>query len=133
VDFNPAFAGNLWFVYLGSKQETSRSVAAFLKNYQVKKEDVAFFSGLTCEFLKADSLDAFMGLMHKHEAYLAALLGEKSLAEMRFIDFEGSVKSLGAWGGDYALFATQWSEDQLKNYLKTKGIDRYYNYNELVI
>ncbi len=132
VEFRPPFADNLWFVYLGRKQETSRSVASFLNNYKVNKEDIAFFSGLTCEFVNADSLETFMDLMQKHEKYLASLLDEQPLGEKRFSDLEGRVKSLGAWGGDFALFATPWNEERLEKYLSQKGITHYFNYNELV-
>lgn len=133
VDFHPNFAENLYFVYLGKKQETSRSVAEFLSNYIPRKEDVDYFTGISCEFLKVDNLHDFGDLIIKHEQKLAQLLKMRTLKELHFPDLNGYVKSLGAWGGDFALLASDWEKKKLISYFHVKGINKWFSYNDLVI
>jgi hypothetical protein len=45
-----------------------------------------------------------------------------------FPDFKGSIKSLGAWGGDYILA----TGDNTENYFKQKGFHKIYTYQELI-
>lgn len=133
VDFQPAFMENMWLVYLGHKQVSSKSVAAFLNNYEPAQDDIALYSALTCEMLKAKTADEFGALMVKHEERLSEILQMPVLKEERFYDLDGYVKSLGAWGGDFALLVTEWGEEKLSSYLQKKEIDKWFSYAELVL
>jgi mevalonate kinase len=133
VDFQPEFIDNLWLVYLGKKQQTSKSVAAFLSNYEANQEDLDFYSGLTCDFLKAKTLKEFGGLIIDHEKRLSELLDLPVLKQERFSKLNGYVKSLGAWGGDFALLATSWQKEKLDSYLQQIGIDQWFAFKDLVL
>lgn len=133
VEFQPGYLQNLWLVYLGQKQETSESVAAFLKNYRADAMDVAHFSELTYHFLNAPGLDQLIGVIDKHEERLSQLLGMQVLKKTRFSDLDGTAKSLGAWGGDFALVATPWERERVGEYLRGKGIVDWFAYNDIVL
>ncbi len=133
VDFQPSFMDNMWLVYLGYKQESAKSVAAFLNNYRPDQNDIALYSSLTCELLKAKTADEFGKFMMKHEERLSEILQMPVLKEERFHDLDGYVKSLGAWGGDFALLVTGWDKEKLSSYLQEKGIDTWFSYRELVL
>ena len=42
------------------------------------------------------------------------------------------LKSLDAWGGDFILAATEWTENQVREYFKGKGLEVVFGYNDLV-
>lgn len=133
VDFQPPFIDKLWLVYLGEKQETSKSVAQFLNNYSSKQEDIDFYSGLTCDFLKAETLNDFGSLIVEHEQRLSQILQLPVIKEERFKDLDGYAKSLGAWGGDFALLATEWDKDTLASYLPGAGVHQWFAFKELAL
>jgi len=133
VDFLPPFSDMISFVYLGQKQESNQSVAMFLKEYTPAQEDVDLFSGLTCELLKAREADEFGQVMMRHEQRLAEILQLPTLKESRFSDLDGYAKSLGAWGGDFAMLLSPWDKDTLNSYLLDRGYTSYFNYHEIVL
>lgn len=133
VDFQPAFIDNMWLVYLGQKQESAKSVAAFLNNYEPDQDDIARYSALTCEMLKAKTADEFGALMVRHEERLSKILNIPVLKTRRFQELDGYVKSLGAWGGDFALLVTEWDRERLSSYLDSKGIHTWFAYRDLAL
>jgi hypothetical protein len=68
----------------------------------------------------------------EHEQHLSEILRMPTLKSERFPELEGYAKSLGAWGGDFALLLTDWPVEQLSAYLRSTGIDQWFPYKELV-
>ena len=81
---------------------------------------------------KCQSLDEFAMLMQCHERIISRCIGQEPV-QKHFPDFEGVLKSLGAWGGDFILAATKWDENQVKAYFKEKGLEVVFGYKELVL
>ena len=71
-------------------------------------------------------------LMQCHERIIARCIGQEPV-QKRFPGFEGVLKSLGAWGGDFILAATDWTENQVKDYFKGKGLKVIFGYKEMVL
>jgi hypothetical protein len=88
---------------------------------------------LTTEMLNADSLPAFEKVIEEHEFLISNLLEKPSLKTTLFSDLSGQVKSLGAWGGDFCMLT--WNDDPglLATYLKSKGLEIWFNYNDIVL
>ena len=78
------------------------------------------------------NLDEFALLMQCHERIIARCIGQEPV-QKRFPDFEGVLKSLGAWGGDFILAATKWDKSQVKAYFNEKDLDVIFGYQEMVI
>ena len=134
IDYNPPFAEHLFFVYQGQKQSSSKEVKAFLEktNPVDLQKDIEAISEISRAVPKCQSLDEFAMLMQCHERIIARCIGQEPV-QKRFPDFEGVLKSLGAWGGDFILAATEWDESQVKEYFKGKGLDVVFGYKEMVI
>ena len=134
IDFNPPFADHLFFVYQGQKQSSSKEIKAFLEktNPIDLQKDIEAVSEISRAVPKCHSLDEFAMLMQCHERIIARYIGQEPVKK-RFPDFEGVLKSLGAWGGDFILAATEWPESQVKKYFKRKGLDVVFGYKEMVI
>ena len=133
VDFQPSFADHLFFVYQGQKQSSSKEVKAFLEhtNPVDLQKDIESISEISRVVPKCQNLDEFGMLMQCHERIIARCIGQTPV-QKRFPDFEGTLKSLGAWGGDFILAATEWTENQVREYFKGKGLEVVFGYNDIV-
>jgi len=50
-----------------------------------------------------------------------------------FADFEGEIKSLGAWGGDFYLISTNLSYSGVKKYFENKGLNTLFRWDDLIL
>ena len=134
VDFQPSFADHLFFVYQGQKQSSSKEIKAFLEkaNPEDLQKDIEAVSEISKAVPKCESLDEFGLLMQCHERIIARCIGQEPV-QKRFPDFEGVLKSLGAWGGDFILAATEWDESQVRAYFKGKGLEVIFGYKDIVL
>ncbi len=134
IDFTPTFADHLFFVYQGQKQSSSKEIKAFLEkaNPIDLQNDINAVSEISHAVPKCQSLDEFAMLMQCHERIIARCIGQEPV-QKRFPGFEGVLKSLGAWGGDFILAATEWPESQVEEYFKGKGLEVIFGYKEMLI
>ena len=134
IDYNPPFAEHLFFIYQGQKQSSSKEIKAFLgkANPADLQNDIDAISDISRALPKCQSMDEFGLLMQCHERIIARCIGQEPV-QKRFPDFEGVLKSLGAWGGDFILAATVWDKSQVKAYFKKKGLEVVFGYKEIVL
>ena len=130
VDFNPNFKDSLYFVYLNQKQDSKKAIAAYRKQSFQKEQLIRNLSGITEKMLAVQSLDEFQSLMEEHEALLSPVLQQEPIKKRLFSDFSGSVKSLGAWGGDFVLAA---GNEDTKGYFQSKGFETIFPYSEMIL
>ena len=71
--------------------------------------------------------------MDQHEELTARIIGQTPIKQLLFSDFNGSIKSLGAWGGDFILAASGASEKYVQEYFNRKNLFTIFNYSEFVI
>lgn len=131
VLLNYPFAENLFLVYSGKKQNTRKAISA--KNIQISEEKKSKISVLTDRFATCEKLNDFQELIKIHEQEVAQLIGETPVQQKLFTDFNGAIKSLGAWGGDFLLVATEWEFRQVKNYFSEKGMQEVFRWEEMVL
>ena len=62
-------------------------------------------SGLSSLICQAGSYDELFRLIEEHESVISSILKREPIAN-RFPSFPGTAKSLGAWGGDFAMFVS---------------------------
>jgi len=132
VVFNPPFADHLYFVWLGSKQNTREHLVQIAEKIDPGYEEILHFTTLTQRMLECKELSEFRILMEEHEEQLSALIKLERVSKTLFPDLRGSVKSLGAWGGDFVMIASESDPDVLYNYLDKKGLKTIFRYNDLI-
>ena len=134
VDFRPAFADDLYFVYLGQKQDSREGIRHFRNQPSERRAEAAHrISALTEAALAAASLEQFAAVLREHEAVVADSLGLETAQARWFPDCPGTIKSLGAWGGDFIL-ATGWgTEAEIKTYFVQKGFQTAISYPEMAL
>jgi mevalonate kinase len=131
--FKPPFADKLFFVYRGHKKDSTQGIRDFQQLTEDKDltKQVNQITAITEAVGSTPDFDAFCELMNQHEAILSEILGLPPLKE-QFPDFDGHVKNLGAWGGDFMLVMTQKDEAWVRRYFKDKASDILFTYAELV-
>ena len=134
IDFRPSFTDHLFFIYQGQKQSSSKEIKTFLEktNPIDLQKDMEAVSEISRAVPKCENLDEFAMLLQCHERIIARCIGQEPV-QKRFPDFEGVLKSLGAWGGDFILAATEWPENQVKEYFKGKGLEVVFGYQDIVL
>ncbi len=132
AEFNSVFKDAVYFVYLGRKQDTSESVSWFLQHQQSYRKEIEIISEITRNIVSAETIQELENLISEHENLMSQILKKERLKETRFPDFKGEVKSLGAWGGDFAMLTWEGTKQELVNYLVNKQIDVVFNFNELI-
>ena len=120
TSFNPVFGGQLVFVYSGRKQSSEKSLRTFDPGI-VRPEDIRDISALSQKMAVTQNLAAFMEAMDHHERITAQYLHRTPLQADFFPDFPGSVKSLGAWGGDFFMAAADRPREEIVSYFHHKG------------
>ena len=76
------------------------------------------------------SYKSFANALQLHENELSAILELLTVQEALFSDFDGVVKSLGAWGGDFILAIAL--EDPTA-YFSSKGYSTVIPYKEMIL
>jgi len=132
VPFHPAFHEQLYFVYLGHKQDSQYSVKHFREQVRPDQAVINEISDLSVAMSKTQKLEDFEELIGIHENLLSGFLGMPAVKPSRFPAFEGGMKSLGAWGGDLVLVTWKGSEEELRKYFDAKGLKLIFRYHDLV-
>ena len=132
ANFDPIFKDQLYFVYHGHKQNTAREIKAFLSKEKKYTDEIKSISEISRILPEVQTLRDFCYFIKVHEEITAKCLEQKRLKKY-FNDFEGEVKSLGAWGGDFFLVATEWDEKKVKKYFDNKDLNIVFRYQDIVL
>ena len=134
VKFSPSFSDRIFFVYQGQKQSSSKEVGNFKERMRQTNFDkeIAEVSEITKSLVSINSFDDFCRLLREHEDIISYCIGREPL-QKHFPDFEGTIKSLGAWGGDFFMAATDWNVEKVKRYFSEKGLTVVFGYDEMVL
>ena len=134
VAFNPPFADRLFFVYQGKKQHSSNEVKAFTQHCdQVDlSSEIQTISELSMALPTVTYFEDFCTLLQVHESILARCL-DREPVQLQYSGFNGVLKSLGAWGGDFLLAATDLPFEEVKAYFNNKGLSTIFKYQDLIL
>lgn len=128
VKFNPPFKKHLYFVYLNKKQNSLEELNIYNK-VKKKKSIVSEIDEITLKVLNCRNFDEFNNLISSHEKIISSIISKKTI-KSKFKDFNGELKSLGAWGGDFILASTK---DDPYKYFNSKGLETIYKFDEIVL
>ena len=131
IPFYPTFHENIWFAWLGRKQPTESHLSEVAGKINPGFDTIYKFSELTRAMIEATTLSEFRLVMEEHEEELSRILGKERISAS-FKSLPGSIKSLGAWGGDFVMIASEVERESLEAYLAGEGIHTLYSYEELV-
>ncbi len=133
IPFHPAFSNQLFFVYLGKKQDSRAGISRYRELMGNDNSLLAHISRLSWEIAAAKDFRQFCTLLHTHESCVSEVLQLPRAGELYFPDFPGAIKSLGAWGGDFVLAASSLPAPATIDYFREKGFDVCLQYNDLIL
>jgi len=132
ANFNPDFKQHLYFVYLEKKQQSHQSINDFSDKLKYREKEIERISEISEELTSTHDLDEFCFFIDEHEKIMSGILETPTIKETTFADLQGSVKSLGAWGGDFVMMTWRDGFDSLKKYLCKKGLEVVFPFDEIV-
>ena len=132
IIFDPTFKDYIYFVYLGQKQDSAKSVDAFLEGRKKYLPEIELISDLSKHIAKAQNINDFEYYLREHENIMSSVLRTPRIKIEMFNDFDGEIKSLGAWGGDFALLTWQGTQPELQKYFRRKKLNTIFSFDEII-
>lgn len=133
VDFNPKFKDQLYFVHLGQKKDSKQGIIEYLSAVKNKSAFVKSITKITEDIQNVNSISDFNALLDKHEEIVFQHTGFEKVKNLHFSDYWSSVKSLGAWGGDFVLATSDKGVEATKAYFAQKGFNTVMTYKEIIL
>jgi hypothetical protein len=133
VDWDPPFSDKLYFVYLGQKMDSAEARKHYHKHRGNCNGTLNHISKISESVAAVKSLGEFEKLIEEHERLISKGLKLKTVKEDLFPDYWGTVKSLGAWGGDFVMATSSKDATTTRAYFQSKGLDTVFSMDELVL
>ena len=130
VIFEPQCAENLYFVYLNQKQNSKNAIVSYYKKNKDNTIQIQEISAITNAILQKNDFECLSQKLQLHENIMSNFLEILTIKNDLFSDFNGVIKSLGAWGGDFVLVI---SEENPTKYFKEKGFETILKYKEMIL
>lgn len=111
------FKDQLFFVHLNRKQDSKEGIVRY-KNASVDTKMFTEIDDINKKLLVYTALSEFEALLDQHEQLISELIQLPTIKKERFSDYPRTIKSLGAWGGDFVLATGGEAE---KDYFRDKG------------
>lgn len=128
--FQPPFADALFFVHLNRKQDSREGISRYRTRRFDRAGAVATCTDLTAQLAEATTLESFRDALERHEQLISGILGMPAAKQKWFPDYPGSIKSLGAWGGDFILATGRESD---REYFRQRGFATLRSYGDLIL
>ena len=130
ISFNPDFKDKIFFVYLNKKQNSKAAIASYYGKQGNLDKSIANINAITDTVMNAKTAKEFGVALQNHEIEMSNILELKTVKEALFPDFDGVIKSLGAWGGDFVMSI---SKDDPTAYFKSRGFEIVIPYDEMIL
>ena len=133
-NYNPPLAQYLYFCYTGQKQNSRHAIEYYRQQGKHQHPNlIETISKLSLEIANATTLPQFCQLITQHENLIARCLNLPPLLQTPLLKgLPGAAKSLGAWGGDFVLVATEMPQTELKLRYFNKPHQVVLTYNQMI-
>ncbi|MEY4926861.1 MAG: hypothetical protein RI894_1297 [Bacteroidota bacterium] len=132
---NFALTNLIYFIYLDKKQNSREGIAHYKQLSEDKRATLVPQISKISRKISANSpritYTEFNDLLDEHEEILAKALKLDKVKNTHFADYWGTVKSLGAWGGDFVLATSHRSKEETFAYFFQKGFKTVLTWHEM--
>lgn len=118
------------FVYSGRKQNTEEALM-YAKDHEIPAAAIKDISKTSEDLLGNSSISFWIDKMIKHNEIISKYLKVDPVDPL-LEDFNGVVKPLGAWGGDFMLALSEEHPDYVRKYFFEKGFKEIYPAHEIL-
>jgi len=133
VSFDPPFKDHIYFIYSGKKQNSQREVKRFTQEAKVTPGLLNDVNNISEAMISSKELVQFGRLIEEHELLISSIVQLKQIKIEHFNDFEGYIKALGAWGGDFFMVLSAHDEKYVKQYFNKNGLNTIFRYKDIVL
>lgn len=130
VHFPEEISNKMLFIYLGNKQNSREEIKRF-NQFTISDGQIDALNNAISTAVNTNEIEVFEQQLNFSEDLISSVIGTDKLKTRLFEDYAYSIKSLGAWGGDFFL-ATFRDLDTAKDYFKEKGYTILFTYKELI-
>ena len=130
IIFKPSFTKYIYFVYLNKKQSSKSAIASYYKKQASVAKTIEKINAITKLIIETKSELEFAEALKKHEKEMSLILELQTVQETLFKDFDGVIKSLGAWGGDFVMVV---SKENPTAYFTKKGFTIILPYKDMIL
>jgi mevalonate kinase len=130
INFKPSFKDKIHFVYLNKKQNSKAAIASYYSNQGNIEQTIPIINKITQAVIETTDSTVFENELQKHEIEMSAILEMQTVKEALFHDFQGTIKSLGAWGGDFVMVI---ANNNPTDYFKSKGYEIIISYEDMIL
>ncbi len=124
----PKQYSQVFFIHLNQKQLSKPEVENFMADSQAPAI-LDRISEISLALTLIHSKDDLMQLLTEHESLMSGLLQRPTVQAKLFPDFNGIVKSLGAWGGDFVMALG----NDVPDYFKAKGYNTCIPFDKMIL
>lgn len=128
--FSPPFKDNLFFIHLNKKVDSQKEVKKFLNRKNEFKDDILKINLLGDMVIKENNQEIFNEILKEHEEIISKIISKKPIQKVLFKDFNGQIKSLGSWGGDFILAS---GDERTPNYFSSRGYNTIIPFSKMKI
>lgn len=128
VELSWKFKESIFFVHLNQKQDSKEGIARY-RNVKISHRTIEQISEISAELLLCKSLSNFEQLLNLHEEIISETIKLPTLKKQFFNDYHKTIKSLGAWGGDFILVTGTVSDMQ---YFRNKGFETIVPFEKMI-
>ena len=129
IEMNWSFTDALFFVHLNQKQNSKEGIERYRKYTKNKKLDYSVFSEISTQLIHCSSLQQFSELLQRHEKLISKIIDTPTVKERLFSDYDNTIKSLGAWGGDFILAI---GDEKDKEYFRRKNYSTIISFKDMM-
>ncbi len=133
VLFAPPFREKIGFIHLGQKQNSRDGIRTYRQKGHVDAGRLQEISFLAKALSHQDTVEAFIQIIEQLEQHTGDWIQQTPIKPRRFADFEGGIKSLGAWGGDFIMAVSPNGQSYIRQYFFRKGLDTFVTYDEMIL
>lgn len=122
------FKASIFFIHLNQKQDSKEGIASY-RSSSVSNKQLQQISALSSKLLLCYHLHEFEALLNAHEMLISDITKQPTVKSKLFSSYPHTIKSLGAWGGDFVLATGTFEE---MDYFKKKGFETIVPFEEMV-
>ena len=80
--------------------------------------------------VKENNQKSFNEMIKEHEEIISKIINKKPIQSTIFKDYDGQIKSLGAWGGDFVLAS---GDAETPKYFSKKGYNTIIPFSDMIL
>ena len=104
IEFNPPFKNRIFFVYLNKKKDSKEAITAYRNSEKNELNTViSEINSISESIQQCTNFHEFENLITLHETIISKVLKIPTIKKTLFSDYNGAIKSLGGWGGDFVM------------------------------